>query len=114
MNGFSARCLALILLLGTVFNLSPVQAQNPQPPPTTDDMDRYRRLHPDGKSLGRVAIYISVVTAEDVRRNPTPTITAQISAVPRVMVYNQNPGSKRVNIRGMASSRVVALIDGVK
>lgn len=114
MNRFLAKCLAVSLLLALSFDPSHGRAQSPQPPPIAELETVIVTSTRVERSLEELPISVSVVSEEDVRRNPAVTIADQISSVPGVMVDNQTPGIKRVNIRGMASSRVLVLIDGVK
>ena len=64
--------------------------------------------------LKDLPLSVSVVTDKDITRNPATNIADQITDVPGVMVDNQAPGTKKINIRGMSSSRVLVLIDGIK
>ncbi|MDL2268505.1 TonB-dependent receptor [Desulfosarcina sp. OttesenSCG-928-A07] len=130
MNKILAKCLTFSVLLSFGFGWVPLLAQgeseaqtssqpqarvqNTQSPPAMELDSIIVTATRVERTLDELPISLSVVSEEDVRRNPSVTIADQISSVPGVMVDNQTPGIKKVNIRGMSSSRVVVLINGVK
>jgi len=58
---------------------------------------------------------VSVVTQEQIERQPTPTVADLLKDIPGVQVLDQSvAGVKRVTIRGESPSRVLILVDGQK
>ncbi len=58
---------------------------------------------------------ISVVTQEDIEREPAPTVADLLKDIPGVQVLDQSiAGVKRVTIRGESPSRVLIMVDGQK
>jgi len=58
---------------------------------------------------------VSVVTSEDIERQPGSTVADLLKDIPGVQVLDQSvAGVKRVTIRGESPSRVLILVDGQK
>lgn len=57
---------------------------------------------------------VSVVTYEDIQKNPATTIADLLQDIPGVEVFEGAPGLKRVSIRGESASRTLILVDGQK
>ncbi len=59
---------------------------------------------------------ISVVTRQEMEREPKGTVAQQLQDIPGVQVSDggMGGGAKRISIRGEAPSRVLVLIDGMK
>ncbi|UQZ88038.1 hypothetical protein C4J81_01915 [Deltaproteobacteria bacterium Smac51] len=67
------------------------------------------------KELMEVPMSVGVVTAEDLKREPSASVADALSSIPGVTVADGGmPGGKRVMIRGESPMRSLILIDGVK
>ncbi len=65
------------------------------------------------RELMDVPMSVSVVTAEDIKRNPSTSIAELLRDIPGVTITN-NTGLKRIEIRGEDTFRTLVLIDGQK
>lgn len=67
------------------------------------------------QALHDTNVSAAVVTAEDIKRDPAPTIAEQLKKIPGVMVHDGGmAGLPRVSIRGEGTSRVLLMVDGVR
>jgi hemoglobin/transferrin/lactoferrin receptor protein len=67
------------------------------------------------QDLMDVPMGVSVLTAEDLEREPYTNITEALTQLPGVMIDTLGrPGASRVSIRGESYGRTLILIDGVK
>lgn len=66
------------------------------------------------RELMDVPMSVSVVTQEDIKRNPSTSIAELLRDIPGLEVQENSPGLKRIAIRGEDAFRTLVLIDGQK
>jgi hemoglobin/transferrin/lactoferrin receptor protein len=103
------------LSFSLLFQLAPAAAQG------EDDTIRLRTVMVTAnrtlQELMDVPMTVNVVTAEDIEREPYPSITELIRHIPGIGLAEQSgarAGSPRVSLRGEGNARTLILINGVK
>lgn len=67
------------------------------------------------QELHETNVSATVITQEEIRRDPAPTIAEQLKKIPGVMVHDGSMiGLPRISIRGEGTSRVLLMVDGVR
>jgi len=66
------------------------------------------------RELMDVPMSVSVVTKDDIRKNPSTSIADLVKDIPGLTIHSATPGINRIEIRGEDSLRTLILIDGQK
>jgi outer membrane cobalamin receptor len=119
MPGLSARLRALSLVMGLVVPLvvgAPGRAQEAPPSPPTFELQEVEVAGKRPQLPSTTPASISVITADEIAAMGTALTVADVLRVlPETLIKDSGgPGSlTTVAIRGMASTRVVILLDGI-
>ena len=66
------------------------------------------------RELMDVPMSVSVITSDDIRKNPSTNIADLVKDIPGVTINSSTPGINRIAIRGENPMRTLILIDGQK
>ncbi len=122
LNFFDKRLSAYLSALVFVLLLAVAQHASAAQPEEKTDTEIKTVMEPVVVTAQRVSqdimdvpISVSVITAEDIERNPQISAANLLESIPGVIVEDgYAPGSRAIRIRGFDPTRSVVFIDGVK